>query len=345
MGNKKSIVSILIIIIVAIISAVSLYASFAWYIPNAPSGYVFDLIADSVYSIYFSSSEVDIDGELKPAVAMPGAVAEGKYFDVKKLYDENDPENERSYVSEIAETISYSTTFISRGADTILVEYEWYITFSTDPAVRLDKDEFVFDVSFFDVERESAIIPDSDNRFYLEPVGETRTVEISVDIEMYFAKVDELMDPRFKDSVFWVTVDIRRIWEIGTNGYMEISFDTNSSEVDGLFYPEEDPIYFESHFSHTGGVSYLADIDWYIMQGGFEVPDYGLYSISVKFFNKANQQEIVPNIDGKINLPANSNIRVEVELGFVYDLDYMLTNHPSVVGQVHSMTIAIGTAP
>lgn len=344
---KKRIVFMLIISLTIAVSAFSLYASFAWYLPDAPSGYVFDLVADSVYSIYFSSTEVETEGELIPANAMTGAVAEGKYFDVKREYDPLAPEYNgsnpdicKSYVSEIAQELSYSTKFINRGADTILVEYEWYITLASNPLERLDKDEFAFDVDFWNIALEEEITPDENNRFYLSPVGDSRTIEIDLDVTMYFAKVDELMDPRLKGSELLVTIDIRRIWELPSEGYMEIRFATDDPNAEGSLYPAgEDSILFSRDFSYAGGSNYLANVSWFAAH--YEtLLEPTLFIVDITFTDKIAEVEIIPDIDGKINIPAGGTVQVDIEVAYATS-----EIPPELLNQRLYVTIAIGTAP
>lgn len=348
---KKRIASIVIIVLAIAVAAVSFYASYAWYKPDSPSGYSIELVADSVYSIYFSSTAVETEGNLIPAKAMPGAVAEGKFFDVTRLYEALAPEYNgnnddicKSYVSETAETLSYATKFTNRGADTILVEYEWHIALSTDPSERLDKDEFVFDLDLWNPSLEEEIVPDENNRFYLSPVGDSNTIEIDMDVFIYFAKVDELMDPRLKDSELLVTVDLRRIWELSSGGYMEIRFVTDDPMVEGHFYPEEDPIVLTRDFIYSGASNYPADVSVEVFY--YEIPiDLSLFIIDITFFNTITYQEILPDGNGKIPLPAAGSIRVDVEISFVYGEAYMLENHSELLNQRLYVTIGIGTAP
>ncbi len=342
MKNKKQIVSILIVILTVAVMAASLYAAFSWYMPDSPSGYVFELVADSVYSIYFSSTDVDTEGDLIPAKAMPGAVAEGKNFDVKRLYNPADPEP--SYVSEIAQNLSYSTTFINRGADTILVEYDWYITLPDNPLERLDKDEFVLNVDFWNMDLEQAIVPDANNRFYLSPIGDSRTIQIAVNVTMYFAKVDELMDPRIKDSTLLVTIDLRRIWELSQNGYMEIRYATDDPQVSGTLYPGQNPISYTKDFAYSGASSYLADTSWMVEHYDSQLEPQ-LFDVELTFINKATQQQIIPDINGRINIPANATVQVTAELSFAYAEALMQTHYPQLLNQKLYVTISVGTAP
>ncbi len=357
MANKKSLMTFFIINIVAILAAVIIYASFAWYVPNSPTGYLFELTADNVFSIYFSSQDVETEGELIPAVAMKDAVAEGRHFDVNKLYDESDPENERSYVSQTASAISYATKFTSSSLAAILVEYDWYIALAPeieedDPEngedvpelVMLDKGDFIFNISFYDIARAQELIPDENDRFYATPIGDTNMVEIAVNVELMFSQVDELLDPRYKDNVFWVTVDVKRIWELEKNGYLGISFDSTDPEVEGELYPENPPIKYIKNFVYTGTTNYLADIGWEV-EHNYEIRDPSLYNVVIKFFVRSTQQQIMPDANGRINFPAQKNIVMEVEVSFAHSLEYMQLNYPDMLEFKHSINIAIGTAP
>ncbi|NCA67904.1 MAG: hypothetical protein EOM87_07575 [Clostridia bacterium] len=268
---------------------------------------------------------------------MPGAVAEGKYFDVKKPYNHPDPP--RSYVSQTAQNLSYSTTFINRGAGTILVEYDWYISLSTEPLERLDKDEFVLAVNFYDLDRGEAIDVDENNIFELTPVGESRTLEVQVNVEMYFAKVDELMDPRLKDSTLLVTIDLRRMWELTSGGYLEVVFDTDDDAVEGTLTPE-DPIEYTKQFAYTSDSSYLADVSWWV-EDLVEPLASNLFNMTLKFINMANMQELVPD-NGKISIPANSTIEIQVELSLT---ESAIQTRPELLVQKLYVNIAVGTAP
>ena len=88
MSKTKILQRIIIMCVMAVTLTVSCLAfSYAWYQDKPEKPYMFEIYANGVLYVYIESKTVDNEEYLYPAVAMPGAVAEGLYMDVLTEYD------------------------------------------------------------------------------------------------------------------------------------------------------------------------------------------------------------------------------------------------------------------
>lgn len=102
--RKNKLFSLIIAALIALSVLLNGCASGAWFQESAENSTSFEMVADGVLLIVIDVPSTSFEGEgsMTPAVLMENALREHKYFDVKKLYNEADPENERSYVQNIA---------------------------------------------------------------------------------------------------------------------------------------------------------------------------------------------------------------------------------------------------
>ncbi|HHT84122.1 MAG TPA: hypothetical protein GXZ92_06685 [Clostridiales bacterium] len=352
MMKVKSKTTINIITLILLLVALCT-ATFAWYAGESLS-YDFDLVADSVFSIYFSSVDVDVEGVLSPAIAMEGAVANGKYMDVTRTYDPSD-ENP-SWVSKAAEHITYWTSFLFRGNASITVSYDWFVSLQEDPAYLVDKSQFVVDVDFFLDDEEIEKVND---KLTIHPIGSTTVIDIRV--TMYFAYVDELLDPVLKSNAILTTIDISRIFELGRNETLDIVFDTSRKKAIGAMEPavamegavaagkyidvrkayvpgnDDDPLQswvekvatpvrYTTDFIYTGTLNYLVDYTWTV-EYQEQALEPSLFILDVIFRDAQSGQPILPNAQGFINLPPSSTITVTVYMYYALVLEVMEENY------------------
>lgn len=111
--------------VLALITAITIIVlvvamSNSWYAGNLEYSHQFVIEADGVLYLYMPATTVNTNKSLKPAVAMPYAVANNLYMDVLTEYDSNAPYP--SYVSKAASIESYSTDFIFYNGYTRLVQ-------------------------------------------------------------------------------------------------------------------------------------------------------------------------------------------------------------------------------
>lgn len=364
MKNKKATIITSIALIALIIVALAM-ATYAWYIDDSLN-YNVDLLADSIASIYFTSSDAEVEGTLIPAIAMEGAVADNKYMDVTREYDETDPTP--SWVSQAASQITYWTNFVFRGTAPIIITYDTFVSLANNPSYFVDNSEFVIEIDFF-VEEEQ-LIKDG-NKTTIYPREDTDITIVDVKVNMYFAYVDELVDPILKEQAIFTTINITRVYQFLENQNIDISFDTDSAKAQGVMSPAiamsgallegkyidikrtynasdtepswietaATPTIFSTEIMYMGTNSYLVECSWNISKDGILLdPSIFLVEIVLK---DSNNQQLIPDENEFISLPASSTIIVEISVYYALVEEVMQETYSHLLSEDFNILIKI----
>ena len=204
----------LIVVLCVLLACVLCFtSSYAWYSTAPGTDQTIEVTADGVIYINFAMS-VDVLGEddderiMKPAVALPFAIANGAPIDVLKTYEETKSTATPSYVKTAATYGDYLGEFGFSQEET----KESYLSFDlsmfldyNDPGTQLGRAEFVIDeIAFHYVNEEgvdvdclthdsSCFVSDDNTHGRLYVKGAQR---IFFSVKMHIAQVDELMDSR-----------------------------------------------------------------------------------------------------------------------------------------------------
>lgn len=341
MKNKRITMVTTVALITFIILALTL-STYAWYVDGL-FNYRVELVADNIASMYFTSTDAEVEGTLVPAIAMEGAVENNKFMDVTREYNAYDAEP--SWVSEVAGQITYWTDFVFRGNAPILITYESFISLADDPTYFIDKSQFITDVDFF-VEEEELI--QDDNKTTIYPNEETYITTVDVRVSIYFAYVDELVDPILKDKAIFTTIHITKVNQFEENQNIDISWDTDSIKSKGVMAPavamvgavaegkymdvkrtynasDPTPSWISiaatpksnvSEVMYTGTNTYYVECSWSVSKGGVLL-DPSLFIVEI-VIKDANYQQLIPDENDLIALPPSSTITVEASIYFAF---------------------------
>lgn len=198
----------MLIIITCLLSASLVLAlgtvTFSWYQAKISTDKEIVIPADGFLIVGFDEKPLVVDHILTPAIAMPNAIRDNKYIDVKRVYKESD--SPISYVSKVAQTYTY-TDKISFYQDPDADENATYDFVLTAQAyVKLGDDETIHhintdreiifditaDIDYTDAKHadvtDIAITPEATFNI----LG---SATITVQIEICLAQPDELCDP------------------------------------------------------------------------------------------------------------------------------------------------------
>ena len=109
MKNKKTKQIITISVLLVAVLLVATAFTVAWYQQDTITPYFFEIMADGLLYVYVDSVIVDNEEGLTPAVAMPGAIAEGLHVDPLVTYNGSD--DNPSYVQKPASVSNIDSAF------------------------------------------------------------------------------------------------------------------------------------------------------------------------------------------------------------------------------------------
>lgn len=201
MKQKHTLILITCLLTASLVLALGT-VTFSWYQSRISSDKGVEIPADGFIVVGFDENPEIAAGVLEPAVAKPNAIRDNRYFDVMKLYDENDANP--SYIEKKATSYTHTEVITFYEKPNSQEEIESYLFMLTAQAYVMLGEE----AHNVNTNREinfniSAVVDYENIEDPTEPIKITPEVKfeikgsatITLSIEIWLALPDELCDP------------------------------------------------------------------------------------------------------------------------------------------------------